>query len=653
MEGDVVAMSELGVERAGKEGVPYTRAELRDAMQSIEKMSRFICEGAADKDVRGVAGDILLAAGIDGRHGETIRQKAQAIVDAVRSTKGPARTVYAPDPVYCEFTVSAAGALCLRKGLCIRVLDCDDLTALIGALLESLGIVVVLLRHYFGRDPKTGKQIQEHVLIGCKDEKGNVLPVDGASRDAPVGYRNPLVVRETEYDPHEVYMNATGKTPGPEIVTFGALPWRELRHDGRRYWERHRGRWVVQNIHTKKWERFERGAPRFDGVPVTGFGAPGDRVEPNPGGESVTKVRAEAAGSEIQQAVFSITKAAIDLESALDSYTKTRADLNLPVFEAATPAAVKGPRDFTRDQNGHVVWSPGLVDYGRWLVKLARHLASVGDGALNASRQIAFSDTADILIAALGSDPLRYVLAGTPGARVVEFTDKDGVTLWTMDDQGNRSVERPPAGFGGLPVIAIVAIVAIVALGLYFIVKAICDTVTTSINEKASASILECVQSGRCTADQGRALLQADADRRAAILKAETEKQKADPFASVAEAGASLAKTVLVVGAVGLGGYIIAKSIPAIQAWRAGVPKKDVEAAAEAGEGGDTKRYRVDRVPLNRGGYDPSGRYYGTGAPLYEVTDTHSGTFQRVRASNAKEARERALKQPGHFRETF
>lgn len=32
-----------------------------------------------------------------------------------------------------------------------------------------------------------------------------------------------------------------------------------------------------------------------------------------------------------------------------------------------------------------------------------------------------------------------------------------------------------------------------------------------------------------------------------------------------------------------------------------------------------TLRLRVERVPLDRGGYDPRGRYYGTGEPLYRI----------------------------------
>lgn len=58
------------------------------------------------------------------------------------------------------------------------------------------------------------------------------------------------------------------------------------------------------------------------------------------------------------------------------------------------------------------------------------------------------------------------------------------------------------------------------------------------------------------------------------------------------------------------------------------------------------RRYSVSRVHLNRGGYDPGGRYYGVGAPLYEVYDKESNLSVRVRASSAAKARDAALSDP-------
>jgi hypothetical protein len=56
---------------------------------------------------------------------------------------------------------------------------------------------------------------------------------------------------------------------------------------------------------------------------------------------------------------------------------------------------------------------------------------------------------------------------------------------------------------------------------------------------------------------------------------------------------------------------------------------------------------RAERVRLDRGGYDPSGRYWGTGAPLYRVTDDDGNLDEHVRAPDAPTARRRGVEQAG------
>ena len=60
----------------------------------------------------------------------------------------------------------------------------------------------------------------------------------------------------------------------------------------------------------------------------------------------------------------------------------------------------------------------------------------------------------------------------------------------------------------------------------------------------------------------------------------------------------------------------------------------------------DPKRLDVERVHLDRGGYDRQGRYYGTGEKLYEVT-TDGGESTRVRAPSANAALSRVAKERG------
>jgi hypothetical protein len=55
------------------------------------------------------------------------------------------------------------------------------------------------------------------------------------------------------------------------------------------------------------------------------------------------------------------------------------------------------------------------------------------------------------------------------------------------------------------------------------------------------------------------------------------------------------------------------------------------------------RRYTVERIPLNRGGYDRRGRYWGVGYALWEVTDNENERAAIVRASSAASARTKAI----------
>jgi hypothetical protein len=55
------------------------------------------------------------------------------------------------------------------------------------------------------------------------------------------------------------------------------------------------------------------------------------------------------------------------------------------------------------------------------------------------------------------------------------------------------------------------------------------------------------------------------------------------------------------------------------------------------------KRFKVERIPLDKGGYGHYGRkYYGIG-PIYFVLDTVNNQEQELRAPSAKIARARAI----------
>ncbi len=66
------------------------------------------------------------------------------------------------------------------------------------------------------------------------------------------------------------------------------------------------------------------------------------------------------------------------------------------------------------------------------------------------------------------------------------------------------------------------------------------------------------------------------------------------------------------------------------------------------------RKLNARRLHLNRGGYDSRGRYYGVGAPLYEVESKESGgpdggLYGHVRARSAAEAKREALERPYHW----
>ncbi len=623
--------------RANDNGAPVKVAPYVDVMQSIRAIAKNIVDGPSDQDVRGIAGDILLAAGIDGRSGHTIREKAQAIHAYVC-----AHTVFAPDPLRKEFVVSAAGLLCLRKGLCIRVGDCDDMTGLLGALLESLGMFTrILLITY---NPKivdgVAKTPQQHVCIGVKDESGEILEVDAQYKDWIVGRSAHVnVARVVEYDPHEVHMEATGASELPpfEIITLGAAPtvplenvphwdrasrsywqrragqlWRhdgsewhpvamaagvgyvdaagaprDLAWDGRRYWEKRRGRWYYQE--GERWTKVDLSSPLADELrrvieadnrarsSVAGVGA-----SASAGGDA-NDPRGELAATQIKEAAFTLRRAAIDLNEALRSYQTTRSDLRLDPYEAST-ATVKGPNDFARDADGRIVWTPAVVEYCEWILRFADHLSALADSALAAQRQVGFSATSDIQIQMLASDTLRYVLRGaSAGARLVEFQSPDGTVQWTMDEDGTRKAGASAVGVGLAPIIIGVLVLAgvVTVIATYYIVSKICDTLTAFIQEKTASTVAKAVADKKITPEQGAALLKADADRKAAIAAAEAAKSKADPFANVAEQAASVVKWLVAGAGVVGAGYLVSLAIPAIRAWRAGVPKTETASAHE------------------------------------------------------------------------
>lgn len=70
--------------------------------------------------------------------------------------------------------------------------------------------------------------------------------------------------------------------------------------------------------------------------------------------------------------------------------------------------------------------------------------------------------------------------------------------------------------------------------------------------------------------------------------------------------------------------------------------------ARRKAEAAKLRGLRAERVYLDRGGYTSSGKYFGTGAPLYHVTDDE-GSVGFVRAKTSREAKHEAVVRPWHW----
>jgi len=211
---------------------------------SLEKVAQKIRFGRNDPDMRGWAGDVIIAAG----RPTDVRSRAQAIMDAFR-----AQTWYTADPVGSEMIASGAATLCLRPGLCVRARDCDDSVVAVGSALASIGIPVRALKQYFGPGQ------QEHVLLEAEDESGRWFPLD-PSTDKPVGFAH-RALEEVRIDP----MNTVGEsgTTGAEIVTLGrppvglGAPKRDVMYYRGVWWERRYGN--VYRWDGSSWQQYPTG----------------------------------------------------------------------------------------------------------------------------------------------------------------------------------------------------------------------------------------------------------------------------------------------------------------------------------------------------------------------------------------------------------
>lgn len=197
--------------RSGTRG-PYAEGDA-GVRQSLDVMAKKIREGRFDPAVSGWARESLQNAGIDGRDNPSVKTQVSAILEALR-----ARAIYTPDAVGAEVISSPSATLCLRKDLCLRGGDCDDLTVALGAALLSIGIPVAIVQQSYGNS-RNGEPIQAHVLIAAQDENGGWMYADPSTR-APVGYAS-KAKSELWIDPLGEMPAAGVGAASAEIISIG------------------------------------------------------------------------------------------------------------------------------------------------------------------------------------------------------------------------------------------------------------------------------------------------------------------------------------------------------------------------------------------------------------------------------------------------
>ena len=187
-----------------QEAYPLNRRE--QLLKSIEKIAIVIRHGKNDPAVIGYTGDVLIAA--NAKQANT-KRRVQVICDHIQSVM-----IYGGDPIGAEYIVSAAGMLCLRKDLCVRLADCDGLLSLAGSMCAGVGVPVQIVGLYYGE-----KQ-QPHVLMAFEDDNGDWLYADPTAglqpgtRKVPLGFTPEKAKEEFWADPLE-------SMSAPEIVVVG------------------------------------------------------------------------------------------------------------------------------------------------------------------------------------------------------------------------------------------------------------------------------------------------------------------------------------------------------------------------------------------------------------------------------------------------
>jgi hypothetical protein len=216
--------------------------------QSLQEVTRLMRLAKDDPRIKRWAVETLSARGIDGRNRPSIRQQAQALLDAFR-----AQTIYVPDSAGAEHVQAAQITLCLGDQ-CIPGEDCESLCLALGGAMLSIGLPAYAVKVDYGSGH------QQHLVLGLIDDAGDRFYVD-PSTNKPILDSMTGAVDLEWVDPLD--QAGTLGTVGAEIVTLGAVAqmldrrrekralfqvngtWHEHRYG--RWWTHSQGRWSARS----------------------------------------------------------------------------------------------------------------------------------------------------------------------------------------------------------------------------------------------------------------------------------------------------------------------------------------------------------------------------------------------------------------------
>jgi hypothetical protein len=187
-------------------------------MQTAEQVKRLIRAGAKDFYVRQRAIDILLARGVRPKNylGE-IHALFQWVQQNIRYTKDPFRVEVLHSP---------------RRMLELQAGDCDDMTILLGSMLESIGHPVRLV--ITGPNPLRPK-LFSHIYLEVHHH-GRWIPLD-ATMPHPMGWSPRALVKQViaiQEEPKHVIRGHGTAGPGRPTAGAGLAPGTHPRNPSRR-----------------------------------------------------------------------------------------------------------------------------------------------------------------------------------------------------------------------------------------------------------------------------------------------------------------------------------------------------------------------------------------------------------------------------------